>query len=849
MRKKRLNRILSLLLALTLCSVSVIPSFAEENIFYNKEGFTIQKVSHPTRGQGEVDSILTGEDEDRGNSYSWSIVEYGDYIYIGTGYNPIYGIYYRNVVANLKARGVEEEKASEIANKAIDLMYNGAFYQSTDLNAVIMKVNKKTYEAEVVYRNQDPKIKEHGYRMAAEYNGKLYFVTYGFPRSSLLEIDPENNDQVTSVYDEYLKNPAVANGIRGLVALDDKLIVSVTGMIGDKPGIKMLASENPSSKEWTEIANQDTFDDLPACYIRDGINGGGLWDIVEFNGSIYATMVTAKTDENGVTNKRGFAMYRGDEVGDTYKWTQIIGDKSKGAKYSFGLGVDEASAGNIFVYDNHLYIGNYNDPMLDLAEIPDKGNFKPLYNDLYNSINLYRMDTNENIELIGGRPNEEFPVVKGNLGPGLGSPFNQYVWRYGEHNGKLYVGTYDTSTLTNGFTQLTNGDLLKMTPEEFEQKMKYVQEMIGALISVQKTETEVAVEEQNVQKDSEAPKEDVSEDTNSEAKEDGEAQAENASEDVNTEAQLTNENDAEVQDTEANDAEKTKEEELLGDLSEKQVDKIKDIKESDLDKIVDDSDKVMDKIDGKSNKSTYSLRSDERTIVDDFNSLVARYDKISKYLPSRVRQKIEKVIKNEDVENFVYYLGINNYCIHAEKGFDLLVSSDGVNFDAITRNGFNDKFNHGIRVFESTKEGLFIGTANPFYGTQLWKLNEDGEIVEPEEPEDKEDTYSVTIKYQIKGETDIKVPEDTVVEGLKAGEAYDLTNRYTAVKESLIKAGCTVEEEPVCKGNIAKENVQLNAVFKAPAKQVKPSKPAKKSIIKKIVNKIKSIISCIKKWL
>ncbi len=61
-----------------------------------------------------------------------------------------------------------------------------------------------------------------------------------------------------------------------------------------------------------------------------------------------------------------------------------------------------------------------------------------------------------------------------------------------------------------------------------------------------------------------------------------------------------------------------------------------------------------------------------------------------------------------------------------EAGCDVLVSSDGVHFDALTRNGFNDKYNHGGRAFIPTDNGLFIGMANPFWGTQLWRRITDG---------------------------------------------------------------------------------------------------------------------------
>ena len=57
---------------------------------YSNGGYTIDKVSHPTLGAGEVDGILTGDLQDRGQSYSWSMAEAGDYVYIGTCYNSTY---------------------------------------------------------------------------------------------------------------------------------------------------------------------------------------------------------------------------------------------------------------------------------------------------------------------------------------------------------------------------------------------------------------------------------------------------------------------------------------------------------------------------------------------------------------------------------------------------------------------------------------------------------------------------------------------------------------------------------------------------------------------------------------
>ena len=69
------------------------------------------------------------------------------------------------------------------------------------------------------------------------------------------------------------------------------------------------------------------------------------------------------------------------------------------------------------------------------------------------------------------------------------------------------------------------------------------------------------------------------------------------------------------------------------------------------------------------------------------------------------------------MDNFYYFIGVCKYLSKGERGFDLLVSGDGINFDAITRNGFGDPYNHGCRVFAITDAGLCLGTANPFYGT------------------------------------------------------------------------------------------------------------------------------------
>ncbi len=53
-------------------------------------------------------------------------------------------------------------------------------------------------------------------------------------------------------------------------------------------------------------------------------------------------------------------------------------------------------------------------------------------------------------------------------------------------------------------------------------------------------------------------------------------------------------------------------------------------------------------------------------------------------------------------------------------GFDLLRTQDGVHWEAITRGGFLDGLNSGGRSIESTPVGLFVGTARPRGGGQVY---------------------------------------------------------------------------------------------------------------------------------
>ncbi len=59
------------------------------------------------------------------------------------------------------------------------------------------------------------------------------------------------------------------------------------------------------------------------------------------------------------------------------------------------------------------------------------------------------------------------------------------------------------------------------------------------------------------------------------------------------------------------------------------------------------------------------------------------------------------------------YVGMENI-VKNQGGFDLWRSYDGENWLPVSRQGFGNPYNYGVRNIVSTPYGLFIGTANPF---------------------------------------------------------------------------------------------------------------------------------------
>lgn len=508
-----------------------------------------------------------------------------------------------------------------------------------------------------------------------------------------------------------------------MTVVNNQLIAS---MITDN-GATIVASSNPSAGQdsFATIATQDKgLYNYPACAVTDNVFGGCVWDMVGFKGNLYVTIVTGK----GKNTKQSFALLRGTRDESTGKWAfkPLVGDPADGAKYEWGFGASRSGAANMVVYNDHLYIGGYNDPMNALEKAMQM-DFSDLYKDLESPVNLWRMDVdedgNENFEMLAGEANNKYfgdskGTIDGNtMLSGLGDSdeqsrhLNQYVWRMQSYNGKLYVGTFDISDLAYPATQFANGDILKRTPEEWKKQIEYIKIFFDSLKKNDQNGTSGTTDTDS----QEATK--PTESDSQEATKPGD------DDDIMplNEGDETSESDQAAQAVE--EAGKTDEvaadvatmqqllEDMGADLNSKQTDVVSP--------------------DGVAPQAAETYTLDDRyQFLASLQRLLDLYNKNKQYLPEFITNELDKWLTEENLENFIDFVGVLSYLHYSNdetRGFDLIVSSDGTNFQTISRNGFGDNNNHGLRVFAVTDSGLAIGTANPYHGTQVWLLN-DGEI-------------------------------------------------------------------------------------------------------------------------
>lgn len=833
----------------------------------NDNGMTFEKVSHADQGLSQADGVVdyTGDgtiapytaglsttgNGDRGQSYSYAAASSGDWVYIGTMYGGL------GVQAILNRDMTSLGLTSKQATALIQTMYAGNMYlgepDGKSAGGMLFKFNVKTGKTKILMSKSTGIDGGKGviptFRSAFKMNGKLYFegmvmdtnnkdltqqeiqtaMAYqnGFP--CIYEVDPANNDKLTKVYDSVdvdgfrsLVKGNVFTSTRAIGSFGNTLIAGDLKPTADGKGKALLvASKTPSDpNSYKVIADMASFDNLPAIHRQDVNGGGGIYQVQEFNGKLYVVVCTGDTstlnEETGTM--RSFAIYVGENKGDStnkadWTWRPLVGDTAKGAKYYYGLDKSRVSAGacTLQVYGDHLYIGDYNDVSSALQGFVTKSNFVTQATNLEQSVNLYRMDKNENVEMLVGDKNDTFP--KGGstgLGSGYDNHMNQYTWQTTVHEGKMYLSTMNTTTLLEPIAQFTNGDILNMNEKDWNNTVHYLRVFLRLLWGMGPTDPASAIATQSNDQNAKVTTQTMPSTDNPEALVDW-ARIQ-AGKDASA---------AQPQTTDAKSVSSAKPISLTAAQTKELVDGIKDgsIVPGSLaaSGSSDEASQLFDINNELDNLGSQLSDKGSADFANNYGEVTDAFFSIADIIPDKFKGLYEMLVKLTSKANLKAYAKSLPYLAKSKRGFNLFeitdrsAANEGVTVGTVTDNGFGDPFNHGLRIFCDTDDYMVVGTANPFYGTQLWRV--------------RNTQYAVSVSATEGGSASADVE--------RAAKGSKVTLTATANK------GYHFKEWNVLKGNVSIENnafempdgsVSIQAVFEKdavePTTPTTPAKPA-----------------------
>ena len=203
--------------------------------------------------------------------------------------------------------------------------------------------------------------------------------------------------------------------------------------------------------------------------------------------------------------------------------------------------------------------------------------------------------------------------------------------------------------------------------------------------------------------------------------------------------------------------------------------------------------------------------------ANNYGEVTDAFFSIADIIPDKFKGLYEMLVKLTSKANLKAYAKSLPYLAKSKRGFNLFeitdrsAANEGVTVGTVTDNGFGDPFNHGLRIFCDTDDYMVVGTANPFYGTQLWRV--------------RNTQYAVNVSATEGGSASADVE--------RAAKGSKVTLTATANK------GYHFKEWNVLKGNVSIENnafempdgsVSIQAVFEKdavePTTPTTPAKPA-----------------------
>ena len=699
MNGKKTTRLLAAILTLAmLLSLLSASAFAVQSSKKHLDGtkYTVEKVSNPDRGPGEVDGLEAGGD--RWNSYAWSMAELndenGDYIYIGSNRNIIYSI--------MASMGAAMPFGMDFVNSMVDMVTNGELDTSSgnldNYNAAIMRYNTATQEMETYFDSIDYITKPgsdyylvSGFRGAITYKNSVFFNgSTALGKSLIYKIG--SNEQ--AVPETVLS--IVGGTMRAMCVTDDgeRMYVGGTAALTDEQvsaGIEAncIIYENKGDDEFGLVADYNDF----GRYTTSDIS---VWEVMEYQEELYVYL----------TSTLGTIIFRGHEAGEDelanankygWVWDEFMGE-SEDAEFVSGLGNPVNAAFTPAVFNGDMYLISFSDAMtsiiygvigvfgaigaVDINVFFD--NLALMEKVMDNETYVYRYTSDGRMQMVVGDKDKcidgvEYVAVKkaGFTNDDFGCTL--YNWRTAIYNGRMYLGTFDAYTLYNYVTKLTNGSLLGMSINEMSSQLRYVKNFL-ALVG-------------------------------------GDEVKENKSGPLSC---IGNIKPFDLK---------------LPDLSAMHDLLLEKLGETKLNRFAEDLIALESMLDEQATATSAALAVSMINFMspivdlikcelsemmkltgDDTSALTSLYNALDYF---------STMFANVNRDGIARYIRISNALLkNNNPGFELYSTEDGIHYEAVTLDGFGDKYNYGCRTLLVASDSLYVGTANPFYGAQLWKLTD-----------------------------------------------------------------------------------------------------------------------------
>lgn len=368
------------------------------------------------------DQIATDGNGDPMNNYAWSVSQFKDSLYVGSGRNILYQVFLQ-----LKAQGI----LPPTFNMDSITQPSGAIGSkkwAADMAAQIWRYDASGWTR--VYRADVEDISGTGTVYGPRASGFRAMLTFT-DRNGKNALYAANGSQLPAYSDDtsllfkstsgtawrVVATPALGSDSRSMAIHEGFLCVGLSSAVGTKAQIwaSNLPGDDPST--WQLIGD-----------FTDSGNSAVV-SMASFNGFLYAGTFN-HTD--------GYQVWKGEStiVDDimSVNWTKIVEN---------GAG-DKANmfAGTMKVFKNYLYVGSMSLPVVNGSYIP-KG------------FELIRISTSDKYQLIIG--DEEALLPPSKLSPvrvplsgwtgGFGNLLNLYCWSLEELDGTLYLGTFDSSII------------------------------------------------------------------------------------------------------------------------------------------------------------------------------------------------------------------------------------------------------------------------------------------------------------------------------------------------------------------------------------------------------------------